>query len=197
MKRNYPTGPELMNLHGHNKQIPAEYEEHIFLALHHFPELAQVRIKFRGAEQLEYPLKTTPSRISLLAPPGKRTYTISILTEAPEPMEKALLKNLPHEAKIAALAHELAHVVQFEKSGALQAVSMSLHTGNGYRELERGADIMVIEHGLGFELYTLASYLQKIPSLFETYRHADVNRLNPNEILEALPPDQLQEVHRF
>jgi hypothetical protein len=55
----------------------------------------------------------------------------------------------------------------------------------------------VIERGLGFELYLHATYLRKIPGFMEIRKDIEVNSLNPHEILEALPPEQLQEVHRF
>lgn len=132
-----------------------------------------------------------------MAPRGTRTYRVRILEEAEEPLKRILLHNLPHEARISAVAHELSHILQFESAKPFRAAWLNKKRRHMERELEREADVSVIEHGLGFELYTLASYTCSVPRLIEKYRHVDVNRLNPNEILEALPPDQLHDVHRF
>ena len=195
MKRKYPTVAELRGQFGDKKEIPAKYEEEILTALSHFPELRGVKIKFRLVHDQPQLFRTEPSRVSLLAPAGKRGYTVTITEQAAAALEPALMKNLPHEARIAAIAHELGHIVQYEKCKTFAALKMAVHGTD--RSVERESDICVIEHGLGFELYIHASYLSSVPGLLDVYRHADVNRLNPNEILEALPPDQLHDVHRF
>ena len=64
------------------------------------------------------------------------------------------------------------------------------------RKAEREADVLTIEHGLGFELYTFACYIRGIPGYVDERKQIDINHLHPNEILEALPPEQLQEIHR-
>jgi hypothetical protein len=195
MSRKYKDIEELRSAYSANKEFPAEYEEEILLALAHFPELRDARIRFETVEKDEHPFSATASRNSMLGRSGKRNYIVHIARHSTLAPEEALMHHLPFEARVAAIAHELARIVQVEKKGGLKAIRLPAQGKS--RKAERQADISVIEHGLGFELYTHASYLRTIPGLIEAYRHADINRLHPNEILEALPPEQLHEVHRF
>ena len=195
MKRKYKDLQELKSGFSTNKKFPAEYQEEILVALSHFPELKEARIRFVVVDSHDHPFHTTVSHAGLFSPKARRHYTVHIARAAKLAPDEALMQQLPFEARVAAMAHELAHIVQLEKKGGVKGLTFMKHEAD--RTMEREADICVIEHGLGFELYTHASYLRTIPGLIDTYRHADINRLHPNEILEALPPDQLQEVHRF
>jgi hypothetical protein len=197
MKREYPPLAQLTAEYGAHKEIPGDLREVILKALFHFPELRETRIEFRLTEQGEFPHETQPSVARLLVPGAKRGYTVSLLTRATSPTDQALILNLPYEAQVAAIAHELAHILQYESKGAGGAIRLSLQGGDAERTSERQADISVIEHGLGFELYTYAAFIRKIKGYLEARPDIDVNRLHPNEILEALPPDQLHELPRF
>ncbi len=195
MKKEYPPLSQLKAEYGRNKQIPENYQEVVLRSLFHFPQLRETTIDFIVTDNHEKRHSTEPSFGSVLKG-KKRSYTVRILEKKEGPEESALIKNLPYEAQMAAIAHELAHIVQFEK-GSSRHLKITLNKLDKRRERERQADILVIEHGLGFELYTYATYVRNIKGLIDENRDLDVNHLHPNEILEALPPDQLQEVHRF
>jgi hypothetical protein len=197
MKREYPAPERLEADYGRNKQIPESYREVILKTLSFFPELRDTHILFRLVHDQEDAHGPEPSVMRLLIPTVKRNYTVNILDSATPPHEQALLRNLPHEAQMAAIAHELSIIVQFEKAGSLKAIRLLSRDKDKERELRRNADISVIERGLGFELYLHATYLRRIPGFLEIRKDIEVNSLNPNEILEALPPEQLHEVHRF
>jgi hypothetical protein len=190
MKKEYPSLDELRTKFAANKEIPQKYEEPILKALSHFPELEKVKIVFKTKDKHPVPYGTVPVA-------GLRvSYEISILESADPPMEGALLKNLPETAQVGVIGHELSHVVQFEKGGMGPVVKaiVGYSSNNAQREMERGADVLAIEHGLGFELYTHACFIRAIPGYVEQRKEIDINYLHPNEILEALPPDQLQEI---
>ena len=197
MKREFPSLSQLEAEFGRNKLIPDNFREVILKTLSCFPELRETRIIFRMVHSENDAQGPEPSLIRLLIPTSKRNYTVNILDAASPPLDQALLKNLPFEAQMAAIAHELSIITQFEKAGSLKAIRLLSRGKTEERELRRKADISVIEHGLGFELYLHASYLRRIPGLLELRKDIDVNSLNPSEILEALPPEQLHEVHRF
>jgi hypothetical protein len=188
MKRQYPSIDELKRGYGPNKDIPLEYEEIILKALYHYPELQDVRIAFKLKPVHCEPYETIP----LVG--FKKSYSIVFREEGPAPLEKLLFKNLPEEAQLGILGHLLAHVVQYEKKGLVSMIKLA--SGTPERKVEREADVITIEHGLGFELYTFACFVRGIPGYLGERNEVDVNHLHPNEILEALPPDQLQEIHR-
>jgi len=188
MKRQYPSLEELKSGYGSNKDIPVKYEEIILKALSHYPELQNVRINFSLKSDHPEPYESFP------ALGFKKCYTIILLEEAEDPVDKVLFKNLPEEAQLGILGHLLAHIIQYEKKGLVSVFKIT--KGSSERKVEREADVITIEHGLGFELYTFACYVRGVPGYIEKRNGVDVNHLHPHEILEALPPDQLQEIHR-
>src|SRR4051794_22944838 len=92
---------------GLNKVIPSKYEKPILKALSAYPELKHIRIHFKLTSKHPVPYGTTPTFASLFRKAGKRIYYITILEEAQEPERSALFRNLPEEAQIAVIAHEL------------------------------------------------------------------------------------------
>ncbi len=189
MKKEYPPLAELKKDHGGNKVIPAQYEEVILKALSHFPELKETHITFTLTQKLHVPYSTTPSFGSILRTGKRRAYIISLLDEADLPMRAVLFKNLPEEAQRAVIAHELAHVLDLMKQTAPGLLKTALSHSNLYRrrDFERAADISVIEHGLGFELYVNAVYIRKVPGYVQAHKEIDTDYLKPQEILDTLP----------
>jgi hypothetical protein len=196
MKNSYPTIQDLRIEFGSNKEIPSEYEELILKTLSHYPELRNTHIRFKKKSSQNTPYETNPSARTFFA--LKPSYTISWLDAASEPDEMVLFKNLPEPARMGVLAHELGHVLQYENKGPAGRYKIPLKniSADGRRDIERQADIIAIEHGLGFELYTYARFIRAIPGYIQQHKEIDINQLHPNEILEALPPEQLQEFHK-
>lgn len=60
-----------------NKTIPKDFENQILLALSYFPELKDIKIKFR-LKNCTTPLATKPSFFSMFRSAKKRTYIITI-----------------------------------------------------------------------------------------------------------------------
>jgi hypothetical protein len=98
---------------GYRKQIPKEYEKEILIALSRYPELKNVRIAFVLANHASVPYGTKPDMKSCVHFKSKRSYTVTILEDAQYPESAALFKNLTECMRIAVIAHELFHVVQY------------------------------------------------------------------------------------
>jgi hypothetical protein len=195
MKRDYPVLEELRKEFGMNKVIPQKYEHVILKVLSHYPELRETTIEFRLKASHPVPHSTSVSFGSLLKLQVK--YVINLLEKAEPPFEQALFRNLPEGAQPGVIGHELGHVLLYKKMGPLSAFKKAL-SQPGMREKrsrERAADIIALEHGLGFELYTHAVYIRTIDGYMERRKDLEVCYLHPHEILEALPPDQLHAVN--
>jgi hypothetical protein len=190
MRRQYPSTDELRSEYGRHKTIPEQYQEVILRTLSHYPELKEVRLNFKLRKNHPEPYETVPSVIGAVG--LKKSYTIFLLEEATGALSMALFKNLPEEAQMGIIGHLLSHVLQYEKKTL--ASILKLAASSPARKVEREADVLTIEHGLGFELYTFACYIRAIPGYVEERKQIDVNHLHPNEILECLPPEQLQEL---
>lgn len=184
---------DLKKQFGINKVIPAKYEIAILSALSAFPELKTTRIHFKLTNHHSVPYGTTPTFASLFKPAHKRIYYVTLLEEAKEPERGALFRNLPHEAQVAVIAHELTHVVQFNsQSVPVLLKTMLLYPVPFFKKIiERGADKGAIEHGYGRELYKHAVYLRNIPGYVEKRPAIDKYYLKPYEILEIIKKREL------
>lgn len=189
-----PHDPELEALRekfGQNKTMPKRYEKVILNALSHYFKLSDVQIEFLTSKTASRPTGTKPSFASLFLPAGKRKYRVTILTRAEQPMREALIKNLPEQAQLAALAHELSHVLQYEKMDRLELLKTYFSMGiSSFRKgFEREADKITIEHGLGEELYLFAVYIRDIPGYTEKRKEINRDYFLPHEIIKFLHSD--------
>jgi len=173
---------------GMNKKIPIKYETSILAALSYFPELKYVHIEFFLKNRHPVPYGTLPTLGSFIKPPSQRTYRISILEEADEPEYSALFRNLTHEMRVAVIAHELIHVLQFHKCTALELLKTAfLYSLPIYkRKIEREADYGAIRHGLGEGLHKHAVYIRTIPGYVKKRPGINKYYLHPEEIVEFI-----------
>ena len=70
---------QLKNTFGKNKTLPVHFEQQALLALSHFPELTNIKIKFKVKRKL-VPLATHPTVLSSFRKAAKRKYKITITT---------------------------------------------------------------------------------------------------------------------
>ena len=183
-----PTIERLRITAGFNKIIPREYEEPILFALSHYPELKYTKIHFKKTSNSSTPYGTMPSPNSFLRPASRRKYIVTLLEDAEYPVKDVLFKNLPFEAQVAVIAHELVHVIQFSKCSIPELFKISmLYLFPWFRKrIERGADIGAIDHGFGNNLYKHAMYIRSIPGYMEKRPEINKYYLRPEEILQRL-----------
>lgn len=179
---------KLRTEYGKNKEYPLEYEQQFLLALSHYPELKDVIIELKYSKE-----RTTMAcrpKISSLFSETRRYY---ILINNKEDFDGILLEDVPFNAQIGVIGHELAHVVDFENK-TLEGV---VKTGLGYlkdnykRKLEHQIDSMTAAHGLGWQLYEWASF-SMFESPFATQAYKDFKKriyMTPDQIMELLESD--------
>ena len=171
---------------GMGKNFPAKYQLQILLALSHFPELKDVKIAF-VEKKVFAPLSALPSIRSMLNPFGKRTYRVIISTKSAEEMERILLKNLPINAQVGVIGHELAHIADYHRKSFTELLAVSINYGVNpayHAWFEKNTDFRTIEHGLGWELYSYSKYVRTIfGSLEREVNLSDDFYMHYNEIL--------------
>jgi hypothetical protein len=147
--------------YGQYKKLPKGYEYEAVQALSHFPELAKVPVKFRIKKAVAT-LKTRPTFLSMFMPRGHRSYVITISNQTITILTPLLFSNLPQNARIGIIGHELSHVVDFSKKSTWQSFKTAIgHLSKKYLDsLEFNTDKICIEHGLGKELETWSSYIR-------------------------------------
>ncbi len=182
---------------GANKKIPAEYEKEILTALSYYPELKDVKIKFRIAHHAKMPYCTKPSLLSYFRSKKNRTYVITLLDKAPEPEKEALFSNLTEDMRISVIGHELAHVYQFNECNRKELIKKvaSFMVHRARRRIERGADLLAIKHGLGEGLLKHARFIRSIPGYVKKRPNINEEYLKPAEISYFIKhPDKISHV---
>lgn len=150
---------ELHTVYGVNTVLPDGFELQALLALSHFPELRKVKIEF-VVKKAVVPLMSYVRLRSLLRGPEKRRYRIVISSNSFAAAEPMLLANLPFDAQVGILGHEIAHTVEYLEKGPFGMLGVPLCTlRRRCREpFEQGTDRRAIDHGLGWQLYGYYRY---------------------------------------
>lgn len=158
----------LKTLYGQNKELPEGYELQTLLALSHYPELKDVSIRFENRS-----IKTTMAcqpDVKQMLKNGNRSYVIIIGTEKKQ--DGIQLADVPFNAQVGVIGHEIAHVLDYESKNVIQLVG----TGFGYlftgykRRLEHHVDGLTISKGLGNQLYDWADFAMNKSNASEEYK---------------------------
>jgi hypothetical protein len=153
---------ELKHEFGNRKRYPQQYEMQILLALSYYSELRTTSIFFRIRER-HTPLDTRSTWLGLLAPRKKRQYVITI-SDSSEPMLTPILfKNLPFDAQVGVVGHELGHVTDFSSMFLSQIVKHAVrNVSSQYIDrFEFRTDSICIAHGLGYQLLAWSSFVRQ------------------------------------
>ena len=151
---------QLRQHYGENKELPEGYELQALLALSHFPELADVRIRF-VVDDVDIPLSSRPHWASMLNSAKNRTYLVVIDSDRDGGRNALLLKNQPFNAQIGIIGHELAHTVYYLDRSLFGIVGDALCQLSDCRvEFERATDRRLITYGLGWQRFDHALFVR-------------------------------------
>jgi hypothetical protein len=145
-----------------NKNIPADCEKQILVALGYFPELAATRIEFRFKHS-NTSFDTRPALGSVFKKRSHREYIITMSDSSDAVLAPLQLKNLPYNAQIGVIAHELSHVSDFNDHHFLGLVRLGLgHLSRKQVDrFERKTDSLCIAHGLGYQLLAWSRFIRE------------------------------------
>ncbi|HET9825408.1 MAG TPA: hypothetical protein VFP87_08740 [Chitinophagaceae bacterium] len=154
---------DLKKIVGAKKTYPAQYERQILIALSYYPELKNIPIHFR-IKKRHTPLTTRSSWLGLIRSQQKRDYVITISDNTEKMLISILYQNLPFNAQIGVIGHELGHVVEFS---SMPTLSILKHAFNNVSSkyidhFEFRTDSICIAHGLGYQLLAWSSYVRRV-----------------------------------
>jgi hypothetical protein len=181
---------ETLSLHiesfGRNKIFPIEYKYQILIALSHFPELKEVPIKFK-IQPSELAFASRPDWTSVLK---KEWEYLIILSSTSHKVPKELLfNNLPFNAQIGILGHELSHTVYYQHKNLKSIISIGIkYLNSTYRvKFENDTDKEAIRRGLGWQLLDFSSFCRNHPKAPQALiSWLNKYYLNPSKILEEM-----------
>ena len=181
---------QLFRAYGNNKDLPAGFELQALIALSHFPELKDIRVRFIVAN-VGIPLSSRPHWLSMLRSAEKRTYLVIIDNDREGSRQALLLKNQPFNAQIGIIGHELSHTVYYLKRSFFGILSdAACQFSDCSIGFERATDARLISYGLGWQRYDHAVYVR---SRLTGTADAALNSqgggcayLSPNELLSSM-----------
>ncbi|RKD92713.1 hypothetical protein [Mangrovibacterium diazotrophicum] len=140
-------------------EIPEDFHTQAYLAMTYYPELQGRKIKFKYKDQ-----KTTMSCIPrwdfIFHKKANRTYVVRI-DKALKGNEGVLLGDVPFDAQVGVIGHELGHIIDYESKGTFGVIGTGFrYLFSSYRrKLENHVDEITIDRGLGNQLADFADYV--------------------------------------
>ena len=147
---------------GRYKQYPQEYEKQVLIALSYYPEIKNTPIHFRIRAK-RTPLATRSSWAGLLKSMKKRGYVITISDDTEDMLMPLLYQNLPFNAQVGVIGHELGHIVDFSSMNTLKILKHAARniSSKYVDHFEFRTDSICIAHGLGYQLLAWSSYVRQ------------------------------------
>ncbi len=185
--------------YGNKKQYPPQFERQILLALSYYPELKNTPIEFRSRIK-HTPLFTRVTWGGFFEAGTKRHFVIIISDSTENMLMPLLFKNLPFNAQVGVIGHELGHVSDFCHKTTLQIIK---HVVNNVSKkyidrFEFNTDAICIAHGLGHQLLEWSSFVRKKMNTVNwdgpDYAHRPKRReryMNPSTIEKRINDDPL------
>ncbi len=147
---------------GSDKGLPPGFELQALLAYAAYPELKGVKIDMVLTQE-GAPMESNFNIWSLFGAGKNRQYRILLNDAAGTPYDEILLRNLPFDAQVGILAHELGHVAYYHRHTTLQIAKWGLSyllDDNFHATHEQSTDLMPVYHGLGRQIHEYAWYVR-------------------------------------
>ncbi len=155
---------------GERKSVPERYRASFLIALSAYPELKSVPIRLEEGD-LRTTMLAQPDPRTIFAPSHARRFRIAVDTLAPGSSGK-LFSELPFEARIGIMAHELAHLLDYVKRdiGGLIRYGVRYLFKGSRKELEARTDRIAVDRGFGWQLLAFKKHLRTEAELSPSYR---------------------------
>ncbi|MGQ8337709.1 hypothetical protein ACUNWD_14265 [Sunxiuqinia sp. A32] len=165
VKEFYKNAPQV-----NGRALDASYQQQAQIAMNYYPELSGKKIEF-VRKDLKTTMASLPKLDFLFRKKENRRYQIFIDTKV-KASKGLLLSEVPFNAQVGIIGHELGHVVDYENKSAVGI----LLTGVGYlfhpfrKKLERKVDEITVAHGLGYQVHEFSKYVLNDPHVSAKYK---------------------------
>ncbi len=174
----------LMEIYGNHKIFVDDFLEPALIALSYYPELKNVKIKFKYSREVTT-LAARPHPFYLLS---ERKYLVLINNK--KNFQGIRLEEAPFNAQIGVIGHELAHIVDYDNYNFWGILGIYFRFSDTKRKplFEKEIDKATIERGLGWQLYDWAAFsMYEENSASKNYvKFKRNNYMQPDEIKQLI-----------
>lgn len=176
------------------KKIPEKIRKQVLTALSFYPELKDTKLHFRFRKRTT-PLTSRPRIFSIFRKKKNRAYVITISTRSKTRLFPIIFENLPYNAQIGVLGHELGHIAYYKTKNSFQILGLSFKIlkPKFVDSFEFNTDRIAIDHGLGYQLYDWSVFVRKALNIREwkgaseeASSSENQRYMNPKTILEYM-----------
>ncbi len=178
---------KLMGIFGFNKKVPKEVLSNFYAAISYYPELKDVNIKVRYG-YIKTTMQCRPRWDFIFHKKENRSYVIYIGNKIKN-RNGILYRDLPLNAQIGVIGHELAHIIDYQSMNNFQLSRFGINylTSNKKREIENNIDLIAIQRGLGYQIKDFSKYVfEESGASFEYLKYKMKFYFKPNQIKEIL-----------
>ena len=184
------TSHQMDNLHPNNitvdesgifiKNVPEQFKKQFSFVCSHFHEIkgTNISLKFRP---ISMTMQARPNIWTVLG--GKREYFVFINTERDK--NGLLLEDIPFNAQIGIIAHELCHIIDYHYKTNWEIVKTGLWylKKRNQEHYEKAIDYLVIKKGFGHQLRDWSHFVLNNDGLTDKYKKTkETYYLNPDAI---------------
>lgn len=139
--------------------VPLQYKDAAFVALTYFPQLKNTTIVFKEAK-IKTTMSARPVFASLFKKKNSRKYIIRI-NNCYHTKGKITLDEVPFNAQIGVIGHELAHIDDYAKRNFIGIIQrgLSYFSKKSKARFEKEIDLCTLRSGLGQHLYSWAKFV--------------------------------------
>lgn len=185
-----PLLDSLRATYGNHKYIAKEFELQTLIALSYFPELKNKVIDFKY-QNIGTTMACRPDLISVLKGKSSRFYNI-LIDNDPNDTGNIILKDVPFNAQVGVIAHELCHILDYELMSVHELAKMGVEYANkkNRSDVEKRVDKLTIKRGLGWQLWDWSDFvLNRSKATIEYKFYKKKTYLSPEEIKNEMQKD--------
>ncbi len=178
---------KLIRRFGFNKKVPREVLSNFYTAIGYYPELKNVNIKVRYGT-IKTTMQCRPRWDFIFHKKENRSYVIYIGNKIKN-RNGILYRNLPLNAQIGVIGHELAHIIDYQSMNNVQMTRFGINylTSKKKREIENHIDLIAIHRGLGYQIKDFSKYVfEESGASLEYLKYKMKFYFRPHQIKEIL-----------
>ena len=169
-----------------NKLLINQIKLPALVELSYYSELELVSIEFKK-KRIKTTMAAFPKMGSVFRKKQNRKYIIVINKDSVK-IKNRYFNDFPFNAQIGIIAHELSHITTYNELSSFQIVSYGIRYlfGNQRRKIEHETDLIVLEHGLGWQLYDFSNFIYSNVTDNKYLEYKKKYYFSPNQIYDIL-----------